>query len=352
MDKETHRLFDLGSATTDETLDFVAKAGAEPYRAKQLYNWIHKRFAASFDEMTDMPKPLRERFKQLSFFQGPSIKMKKEDGDGTIKYLLELQNHNIINGSGILIETALMSYRHGAAVCVSSQAGCRMGCVFCRSGKGGLIRNLTAGEMLAQVYAAARDSGKTVSNVTIMGSGEPLDNMTNTLRFIKLISEPQGMGISKRRITLSTCGLTDKINALAKEKLQITLAVSLHAPNDTIRRELVPSAKAYPIEELLTACRTYGNTTKRRVTFEYAMIDGVNDQPEHARELVQRLKRMLCHVNLIPVNGDSGPYRASGETAVRRFKETLESKGVETTVRRTLGSGVSAACGQLRAKHL
>jgi 23S rRNA (adenine2503-C2)-methyltransferase len=348
--------FDLSSAYPEEAREFITGLGEKAYRADQVYRWIHQQFAADFDEMTNLPKDLRAKLSGAAFVGGASVKEKKTDRDGTIKYLLELKNHNIIDSGGlppesVSVESVLMDYRHGGAVCVSTQAGCAMGCAFCASGKTGLLRNLSAGEMLTQVYAAAKDLGKPVSNVTLMGCGEPLDNYDNALRFIKLLCAPEGLGLGQRRVTLSTCGLTDRILKLMEEKLQITLAVSLHAPNDRVRAELMPVARAYPLEGLLAACRKYGDKTKRRVTFEYAMIMGKNDRADQAAELAGKLKKMLCHVNLIPVNGGGAGkkrgYRPSADNSITAFKDILVKNGIETTIRRTLGSGINAACGQL-----
>jgi len=350
--------FDLGSAFIEEARTLMTGINEPVYRADQVYKWIHQRQAASFDEMTDLPKDLRVRLSEAAFFSVASVSNKKNDPDGTIKYLFELENHNIIDKieyPKTYIETVLMNYRHGAALCVSTQAGCSMGCVFCASGKEGLLRDLSAGEMLAQVYAAARDSGKSISNVTLMGCGEPLHNYNSTLRFIRLLNAKAGLCMSQRRITLSTCGLTDGILKLKDEGLQITLAVSLHAPNDRVRAELMPVTRAYPLDGLLAACRRYADTTKRRVTYEYAMIMGKNDRPDHASELAAKLKNTLCHVNLIPVNSDPGSkkrgYRPSSENNIAAFKDILTKHGVQATVRRTLGSGINAACGQLVASN-
>ncbi|MCL2703058.1 MAG: 23S rRNA (adenine(2503)-C(2))-methyltransferase RlmN [Defluviitaleaceae bacterium] len=352
--------FDLLSAYPDEVKAFISGMGEKPYRADQVLKWVHKQYAAGYDEMTNLPKDFRARLSASACLGGAVIREKKIEPGGTIKYLLEFVNHNIIDNDdklpgSVLVESVLMDYRHGGALCVSAQAGCAMGCVFCASGKNGLLRNLTAGEMLAQVYAVTRDSGKPVSNITMMGCGEPLDNYDNALRFIKLASGPEALGMSQRRITLSTCGLTDKILELIAEKLQITLAVSLHAPNDRVRTELMPVARAYPLEGLLAACRQYGSKTKRRVTFEYAMVMGKNDRPDHAAELAGKLRKMLCHVNLIPVNnvGTEGKrgYRPSADITVAAFRDILVKNGIETTVRRTLGGGINAACGQLISKY-
>ncbi|MDR1703929.1 MAG: 23S rRNA (adenine(2503)-C(2))-methyltransferase RlmN [Clostridiales bacterium] len=342
--------FDIGSATYRETSDFIDSLEEPGFRAGQIYGWVHKRHAAGFDKMSDLPKELRKKLSERALFQGAGYCIKKEDNDGTIKYLLEFKNNIIINEE-ISVETVFMDYRHGGAVCVSTQAGCPMGCVFCVSGSGGFLRNLTAGEMLAQVYTVSRDRGKTITNVTLMGSGEPLLNLDNVLRFIEVINSEHGLNISQRRITLSTCGVTDKIYELLEKKLQITLAVSLHAPDDAVRKSLMPVAAAYPMDGLLKACKEYGDRTKRRVTFEYAMIEGINDAPKQARDLAEKLKHTLAHINLIPVNPGMGKdIRPSKAQVVEAFRDILAERGLAVTIRRSLGSGINAACGQLKHK--
>lgn len=323
------------------------------YRAAQVYDWVHRRGASSFDEMDNLPKNLRRELAEIAFISAATIREKNLSPDGTIKYLFGVANHNIIDGNEVQIESVLMNYRHGAALCVSTQAGCAMGCAFCASGKGGLLRDLSAGEMLAQVLAATKDSA--LSNITLMGSGEPLANYDNVLKFIRLLNAPEGQGIGQRRITLSTCGLTDGILALAEEKLQITLAVSLHSADDAFRAQIMPVARAYPLDGLLDACRVYVKKTGRRVSFEYAMIMGKNDRADQAAALAARLSKILCHVNLLPVNAvsDSGKrgLRPSLPGVISAFRDVLLRRGIETTVRRSLGSGINAACGQLLARR-
>ena len=266
--------------------------------------------------------------------------------DGTRKYLFALEN-------GSVIESVLMKYEYGNTVCISTQAGCRMGCQFCASTLDGVERSLTAGEMLSQVYEIQKDCGERVSGVVLMGSGEPLDNYENVLKFLRLINDRKGQNMGQRHITLSTCGLIDKIYELAEENLQITLAVSLHAPNDGIRNSIMPISRANPMDTLLSACRAYAEKTKRRITFEYAMMQGVNDSDACARELAGRLRHMLCHVNLIPVNDvKERAFVKSSDERVRRFAAILQDNSVETTVRRRLGSDIDAACGQLRRGYL
>ncbi|MBR4113686.1 MAG: 23S rRNA (adenine(2503)-C(2))-methyltransferase RlmN, partial [Anaerotignum sp.] len=266
--------------------------------------------------------------------------------DGTRKYLFALSD-------GAIIESVLMKYEHGNTVCISTQVGCRMGCKFCASTLDGVERGLTAGEMLSQIYAIQKDCGERVHGTVLMGSGEPLDNYDNVVKFLRLINDPKGQNMGQRHITLSTCGLVDRMYDLAEEDLQITLAVSLHAPNDGIRTQTMPIAKVYSMDRLLQACRDYADKTKRRITFEYALIHGVNDGDEHAWELVKKLRDMLCHVNLIPVNDvKERNYVKSTADRVKRFAGILNENGVETTVRRKLGSDIDAACGQLRRSHM
>lgn len=361
--------FDLRSATLAEIKSHIADIGEKPFRGEQIFRWLNQKHVSDLDEMTNISNALREKLRQSASVSAVKVlKSIASDSGDAIKYLFELENNCIMYSEEkkVTVEAVLMRYLHGSAVCVSSQAGCRMGCAFCASGIGGLDRNLTAGEMLAQVYAASNDleNRKSVSNVTIMGCGEPLDNYDNVLRFIGILNCPEGLGLGQRRITLSTCGLTDKIYRLIDEKLQITLAVSIHAPNDEIRNRILPVSLKYPMNELLKACRCYANETKRRVTFEYVLIAGINDAPEHASELAKKLRHMLCHVNLIPANASSivqersssglrkpgagQKFAPASPETVANFKDILTGAGIETTVRRRLGGGINAACGQLR----
>ncbi|MCI1999090.1 MAG: 23S rRNA (adenine(2503)-C(2))-methyltransferase RlmN [Clostridia bacterium] len=337
---------DLRSMTIEELQILTDEIGEPKFRAKQIFEWLHKKNVNSFDEMTNISKSMREKMSEKYKISNLKIVEKKESKDGTIKYLFALDNDNII-------ESVLMRYSFGNAVCVSSQAGCRMGCSFCASTLNGLEYNLLAGEILEQVYEIQKDIGERISNVVLMGSGEPLDNYKNVLKFIKIINDENGIAIGQRHITLSTCGLAEKILLLKEENLQITLAVSLHAPNDEIRKSIMPVAKKYSIDQLLGACKEYSDATKRRITFEYALIKDVNDSIECAKELSHRLKNMLCHVNLIPVNDvKEKNYKRSSETTIQNFADYLNSKGIETTVRRKLGSDINAACGQLRRGYL
>lgn len=336
---------DIKSMTQQELSQFLKELGEPAFRAKQVFTWLH-RGAASFDEMTNLSKSLREKLKGRCFITAPVVARKQESRlDGTIKYLWELSDGNCI-------ETVLMQYHHGNTVCISSQVGCRMGCAFCASTIGGLVRRLEPYEMLDEVLFTQVDSGLPISHIVLMGIGEPLDNFDNVMRFLELVNSPEGMNISMRHISLSTCGLVPKIDELAKRKLQLTLSVSLHAPNDEVRDRIMPVNKAYPSEELLAACRRYYQATSRRISFEYAMIDGVNDRPEDAKELLRRLKGLPAHFNLIPLNHvEESPLKPSTRAAVAAFQKTLEDGGVTATVRRTLGGDIDASCGQLRRKY-
>lgn len=337
---------DLRSLTLPKLEAELANMGEKSFRAKQIFSWLHQKQVTSFDEMTNLSKALREKLKENYIIKNIKIVEKlvsKEDN--TNKYLFDI-------GDDIVIESVLMRYSYGNAVCISSQAGCRMGCTFCASTVDGLERNLLAGEMAAQIYEIQRDTGERVSNVVIMGSGEPLDNYDNVMDFLEIIHSKEGNNLSHRHITLSTCGLVDKIYDLAKENLQITLAISLHAPNNEIRQNTMPVAKRYDIDSLIKAAKDYADTTKRRVTFEYALIKGVNDSKECARELASRLKGIMCHINLIPVNDvKENNYIRSTEENINSFASLLRELGIETTVRRKLGSDINAACGQLRKSY-
>ena len=337
---------DLRSMTPEELQKEMESIGEAKFRAKQIFRWLHVKYAENFEEMTDLSENLRNKLNDNYIIGGVKIVRKlvsKEDN--TTKYLFELENNYII-------ESVFMQYSYGNTVCISTQAGCRMGCTFCASTLDGVEKSLTPAEMLAQIYAIEKDKGEKVSGVVLMGSGEPLDNYENVLKFIKLINCKDGKNMGQRHITLSTCGLIDKMYELADEQLQITLAVSLHAPNDEIRNRIMPISRAYPMEKLLEACRHYAEKTKRRITFEYALIKGVNDSAENARELASRLKGLLCHVNLIPVNDvKERNYVRSTNESIKKFDEILISRNIETTVRRKLGSDIDAACGQLRKRY-
>ncbi len=308
-----------------ELEQFIIEMGEPGFRAKQLFEWIHGKHAADFAEMTNLPKTLREKLESTAKLPRTEVVRKLvSQKDGTRKYLFALEN-------GSVIESVLMKYEYGNTVCISTQAGCRMGCQFCASTLDGVERSLTAGEMLSQVYEIQKDCGERVSGVVLMGSGEPLDNYENVLKFLRLINDRKGQNMGQRHITLSTCGLIDKIYELAEENLQITLAVSLHAPNDGIRNSIMPISRANPMDTLLSACRAYAEKTKRRITFEYAMMQGVNDSDACARELAGRLRHMLCHVNLIPVNDvKERAFVKSSDERVRRFAAILQDNSVET----------------------
>jgi len=346
---------DIRSADMADLVNLMASLGERPFRAKQIFHRIHAKHAAGFDEMTDLGKDLRAKLADVGCLSAIRIVQKWESSiDGTIKYLFAFENSSIIVKGGQIVapvfaEAVLMRHSYGDTVCVSSQAGCRMGCKFCASTVDGLARSLTAGEMAGQIYAIADDAGANVTRAVVMGCGEPLDNYDSTIRFIRLMNDANGHHMSQRNITVSTCGLVDEMRRLMKENLQITLAVSLHAPNNAIRRAIMPIANKYPLEDLLAACREYGNRTKRRVTFEYALIAGVNDDPSHARELAGKLKHMLCHVNLIPVNEIAErDFKKSKDASVTNFADALQARGLEVTIRKRHGADIEAACGQLR----
>ena len=335
----------LKSMTVPEIGAILKQMGQPAFRAKQVFTWLHKG-VRSYEEMTNLPQNLRAVLAEQYPICAPDVVRKQESQkDGTIKYLWRLADGNCV-------ETVLMRYHYGNTVCISSEVGCRMGCAFCASTLGGLVRKLEPYEMLDQVLFTQLDSGLPISHIVLMGIGEPLDNFDNVMRFLELVNSPDGMNISMRHISLSTCGLVPKIDELAKRKLQITLSISLHAPNDAVRDTIMPVNKAYPSEELLAACRRYYQETSRRISFEYAMIDGVNDSVEHARELIRRLKGLPAHFNLIPLNHvEESPLKPSSRNAVARFQKTLEDAGIPATVRRTLGGDIDASCGQLRRKY-
>ncbi|MBR5093650.1 MAG: 23S rRNA (adenine(2503)-C(2))-methyltransferase RlmN [Oscillospiraceae bacterium] len=337
---------DIKSLLLPELKEAFAAMGEPAFRAGQVYTWLHKG-VRSFDEMTNLSKSLRAALDERYEITVPKVARKQvSQKDGTIKYLWQLSDGNCV-------ETVLMRYHYGNTVCVSSQVGCRMGCAFCASTLGGLVRSLRPSEILDQVLFTAQDAGESVSHIVLMGIGEPLDNYDNVLRFLKLVTSPEGLNLSMRHISLSTCGLVPKIEALAGENLQLTLSVSLHAPNDEIRSRLMPVNGAYPVEALLDACRRYFEITGRRISFEYAMIRGINDQEAHARELASRLRGMAAHVNLIPLNNvEESPLKPSTREQVARFQKTLEDLGVAATVRRSLGGDIDASCGQLRRKQI
>ncbi len=337
---------DIKSLYIEEIEGMLKEMGEPKFRAKQIFSWLHAKKAKTFDEMTNLSKPLREKLGEKFKISNVKILEKLVSSDGTTKYLFSLDDGNVI-------ESVLMRYSYGNAVCVSTQVGCRMGCGFCASTLNGLERNLEAGEILSQIYEISRDIDERISSVVLMGSGEPLDNYDNVIRFIRLLNSHDGADIGQRHITLSTCGLAEKIDKLRGEGLQITLAISLHAPNDEIRGKTMPVSRKYDMETLLSACRRYSEETKRRITFEYALIRGVNDSAACAKELASKLKGMLCHVNLIPVNDvKEREYVHSSEEQIKSFASILMGRGIETTVRRKLGSDINAACGQLRRSYI
>lgn len=335
---------DIKSMTQQELAQFLKELGEPAFRAKQVFTWLH-RGVTSFEDMTNLSKPLREKLAERCFITAPMVARKQESRlDGTIKYLWELSDGNCI-------ETVLMQYHHGNTVCISSQVGCRMGCAFCASTIAGKVRDLRPSEMLDQVLFTQLDSGREVSNIVLMGIGEPLDNMENVLRFLELVNHPDGMNIGMRHISLSTCGVVPGIDALAEKELQLTLSVSLHAPDSETRSRIMPVNRAYDVELLFDACHRYFQRTGRRISFEYAMIDGVNDNDWQADLIAKKLRGMPGHVNLIPLNDVvESPYKPSRRIAA--FQKRLESHGVTATVRRSLGGDIDASCGQLRRKAM
>ena len=335
----------LKSMTIPKIGAVLKELGQPAFRGKQVFSWLHKG-VRSYDEMTNLPQALRVSLAEKYPICPPEVVRKQESArDGTIKYLWKLQDGNCV-------ETVLMRYHYGNTVCISTEVGCRMGCAFCASTLGGLVRRLEPYEMLDQVLFTQLDSGLPVSHIVLMGIGEPLDNFDHVMRFLELVNSPEGMNISMRHISLSTCGLVPKIDELAKRKLQLSLAVSLHGPTDEIRNKVMPVNKAYPIEVLMAACRRYYDATSRRIHFEYAMIDGVNDSPAEAKELLRLLKGIQAHINLIPLNHvEESPLKPSSKAAVAKFQKILEDGGISATVRRTLGGAIDASCGQLRSKY-
>lgn len=335
----------LKSMTLPELSALFKQMGQPGFRAKQVYTWLHKG-VRTYEEMTNLPKNLRDALAAGYPIHAPKVVRRQESArDGTIKYLWQLSDGNCV-------ETVLMRYHYGNTVCISTEVGCPMGCAFCASTIGGLVRRLEPFEMLDEVLFTQVDSGLPISHIVLMGIGEPLDNFDNVMRFLELVNSPEGMNISMRHISLSTCGVVPKIDELAKRKLQLTLSVSLHAPNDAVRNTIMPVNRAYPSEQLLDACRRYYAATSRRISFEYAMIDGVNDSVENAKELLRRLKGLPAHFNLIPLNHvEESPLKPSTKAAVATFQKTLEDGGVTATVRRTLGGDIDASCGQLRRKY-
>ena len=337
---------DLKSMTLQEMQEYMESIGEKKFRAKQIYEWFHKHLALSLDEMNNVPKKLKEKIEQTQEIYGVKpVDCFISKIDGTRKYLFELYDGNII-------ESVLMKYKHGNSVCISSQAGCRMGCKFCASTLGGLDRNLTPSEMLSQIYYIQRDTEERVSNVVMMGTGEPMDNYDNVLRFLELITSEDGLNISQRNITASTCGIVPNMRRLAEEGLQITLALSLHGSSQEKRKKLMPVANKYDLSEVLDACDYYFDKTGRRITFEYSLVAGVNDQPDDIRELTTILKGRNCHLNLIPVNPiKERDFKKPDRKNALEFKNKLEKNGINVTIRRERGSDIDGACGQLRRRH-
>lgn len=341
-----NRRTDLRDMTLNELENLCLYIGEKKYRAQQIFRWLYSGID-NIDNMPNLPEQFREKLKTRAYISKVIVERKYESSiDGTVKYLLKLEDGNII-------ESVFMRYSFGISVCLSTQVGCRMGCSFCASTIGGMVRNLTAGEIANEILIMQNESNERVSNIVLMGTGEPLDNFFNVTKFLKLVNSEKGLNIGMRHITLSTCGLVPEIVKLAELELQITLAVSLHAPNDEIRKKLMPIANKYTIVEILKACQYYIEKTNRRITFEYSMIKGVNDSLDNARELSNLLKRLLCHVNLIPVNEIEGKIYIKADTErIAQFRKILENSGIETTIRRELGADINAACGQLRKNYI
>ncbi len=338
---------DIKSLNLDELTAYIETLGEKKFRAKQLYEWMHVHLARNYDEMSNIPKSLKEKLQRdadyVSLVQR-DCQISKEDG--TRKYLFELSDGNFV-------ESVMMRYEYGISVCVSSQVGCKMGCRFCASTLDGWLRNLTPSEILDQIYAISKDMGERVGHVVVMGTGEPLDNYDNLLKFIELLSDENGLNLSQRNITVSTCGIVPRIYDLADKKLQITLALSLHASSQEKRKALMPVANAYDLSEVLKACEYYYKKTGRRMSYEYSLIAGQNDREEDVRELVALFSKKNCHINLIPVNPiKERNYQSSSKEAVNAFKNKLEKNGINVTIRREMGRDIDGACGQLRRRHL
>ncbi len=340
---------DISSLSLEEMQSFVETLGEKPFRGLQVFQWVNQKGVTDFSKMTTLSKALQQELQNRCFIPQISIakKLVSKNSD-TIKYLFLIESAGTDSlESPVYIESVFMRFNHGSTLCLSTQAGCKMNCAFCASGKNGFIRHLSPGEMCAQVMLAQKDAGERIDNIVLMGSGEPLDNFKNTMKFIELINSDKGLNIGQRHITLSTCGIVPKIYDLAKLNLQINLAVSLHAPNDEIRKRLMPVAVSNSMDNLLKACKHYSEKTKRRVTYEYALIEGLNDKLAHAVELGQKLRHSLSHVNLIPLNDASSGFKGASEEAVNSFAKELKAMGIEATVRKKMGSDINAACGQL-----
>ncbi len=338
---------DIKSMYFEELAGELKNLGLPAFRAKQIYEWLHVKLVTSFEEMTNLSRELRETLKEKFMITAlEEVDALHSASDGTVKYLFRLMDDRVI-------ESVLMKYHHGNSVCISSQVGCKMGCKFCASTIGGKERDLLPSEMLDQIYRIQALSGERVSNIVVMGTGEPLDNYDNLIRFLKLIIDPQGLNISARNITVSTCGIPDKIRAFAEEGLPVTLALSLHAPNNEIRKSMMPVAAKYELAQVMDAFEYYYEKTGRRLTFEYSLVDGINDAEEHARELAKLVKGINCHINLIPVNPiKERNYKKSKNEKIQNFKFTLEKNRINVTIRREMGADIDAACGQLRKSYL
>ncbi len=338
-------MIDLKDLTFEELEEFLVGMGEKKFRAKQIFAWLH-RGVTSFDEMTDLSVALRKKLAEVSFVSTAEIERQLVSKiDGTRKYLFRL-------GDGNMVESVAMYYKHGISVCISCQVGCRMGCKFCASTIGGLVRSLTAGEILNQVLFVQKDIGERISNIVMMGIGEPMDNFDNVIKFLKNVNDEHGINIGYRHISLSTCGVVPNIERLMEYALPITLSISLHAPTDEIRSAIMPVNRAYPVDELLAVCRKYTERTGRRISFEYSVINGVNDSEECAKILASKLKGMLCHVNLIPVNNvEENDFKKPSADKIRRFMSVIDKYNIPVTVRRELGSDISASCGQLRRQR-
>ena len=336
---------DIRSMYMDELENWMKAEGQPAFRAKQVFQWLHEKYVASAEEMTNLPKDLRTKLSESGIVTIKEELRQESASDGTVKFLYRLQDDQ-------MIETVFMRHDYGNSVCISSQAGCRMGCRFCASTIGGLVRNLTTSEMLEQIYASSRAMGERISHVVVMGTGEPLDNYENLIRFLRLLTDEKGYNLSARNITVSSCGIVPRIYDLANENLPITFALSLHAPTDEERKELMPVAHRYTLAETLDACRAYFDRTGRRVTFEYSLVKGKNDSKEQAIKLAKLLAGMNCHVNLIPINPvEEREYEKSDQDSIAKFKLTLEKNHINATIRKSMGSDIDAACGQLRRKY-
>lgn len=340
-------MIDVKSLTIEELQQEMAAMQEKPFRAKQLYEWMHVKLARSFSQMSNLSRTLQAKCEQrFSYVSLQAVRIQESRLDGTKKFLFQLADGNVV-------ESVWMRYKHGNSVCISSQVGCRMGCRFCASTLDGLARSLTPSEMLDQIYAITLLTGERVSNVVVMGMGEPLDNYDNLLRFIRLLTDENGLHISQRNLTVSTCGLVEQMYRLAEEKLQITLALSLHAATDEKRRELMPVANRYTLAQLMEVCAYYFEQTGRRLTFEYSLVQGVNDTQQDALELVALIRHLNCHVNLIPVNPiEERDYRESDRSSIEQFKNKLEKNRINVTIRREMGRDIDGACGQLRKRYM